>query len=507
MPLRNRKEEEVSQLKGVTLLESVDPSKLKLGMFERLSNMTFSGIGSIKRKRGVAALDGVAEPELTLNFQDNFVRDDCDVITFLSDDCAVCLSITETGSVIATSAVATDPCFCFFGGQLCFNRLISIELEYVADTAGNGISGVTLAVPPTATALLFSGYGLVYTPGTLTLAKWTDATLATIETTLDTAALTLNPGDIIKLTYDTITGELIGYVNDVGQVTATDIDLQDVNNQGVGLIVVGNTGADDRAEWTNIFAECIDALPPPACSFVEDGFIIGRSARLCIDADQTDSGVVAAGTAEAINDDSCCETITEEFLVDFVATFPPSDLTPCGTGAPSHVLQTLPDLAAYTVSTAGFGWNDFVVNAVINDTQPDDSLVGLIVIDPISTPSETYAIGMIINRDLDELILVTWNGTALCDGGVVQDSVAYIPVIGDELQMHLQFDPFDSSFLFVVDCLVNGGATASIPTFDLNSIVGFTDPTIYTQGGIVMLPGSGTFTFSDVEIQLGFTTP
>lgn len=231
MPLKNRKEEEVSQLKGVMLPESADPSKIKFGTFQRLANMTPAGVGSMKRKRGVNALDGIESPELTISFQDNFERDDCAVIN--------CLEIDD-GSILANSGVTMTPNFCFYAGQLCFNRTVSVSLEFVADTEGDGRSGIALAIPADATPTVFSGYGLVYTPGTLTLAKWTDATLASIETTLDTFTVTLIAGDVITLLYDTDTGELAGFVNDDMELTATDNDLNDPANQGVGVIIVGS---------------------------------------------------------------------------------------------------------------------------------------------------------------------------------------------------------------------------------------------------------------------------
>jgi hypothetical protein len=259
--LRNRKEVEEIHLKGVIRDGSVDASKVKLGAFPALTNMTVKEVGSIQRKRGVSPLNGIDAGEFAINLQDNFLRDDCNNFTFVGS-CVDCLTFSPgDDGIIAKSASGGTPCFCFYAPQICFNGVISVSLEYVSDLAGNGISGVTLAVPPDATDILFSGYGLVYTPGTLTLAEWTSASLATIETTLDTAALTLNPGDVIKLTYNTSTGDLKGYVNDIEQVSViNEFTLNNVNNKGAGIVVVGNTGSDDRATWTNLNAFCTPSV-------------------------------------------------------------------------------------------------------------------------------------------------------------------------------------------------------------------------------------------------------
>lgn len=58
MALQKRQDVETSELKGVVL--AVDETKIKPGVFVRLSNWKPSGVGSIKKKRGVALLDSVA---------------------------------------------------------------------------------------------------------------------------------------------------------------------------------------------------------------------------------------------------------------------------------------------------------------------------------------------------------------------------------------------------------------------------------------------------------------
>jgi len=58
MALQKRTDVETSELKGVVL--AVDETKVKPGVFVRLSNWKPSGIGSIKKKRGVLALDTIA---------------------------------------------------------------------------------------------------------------------------------------------------------------------------------------------------------------------------------------------------------------------------------------------------------------------------------------------------------------------------------------------------------------------------------------------------------------
>ena len=52
--LRNRKEQETSEIKGVSLAEDVED--LELGRFESLENWVPGDVYSIKKKRGVAAL-------------------------------------------------------------------------------------------------------------------------------------------------------------------------------------------------------------------------------------------------------------------------------------------------------------------------------------------------------------------------------------------------------------------------------------------------------------------
>jgi hypothetical protein len=65
MALKNRKDIETNELKGVVL--AVDESKIKPGVFVRLSNWKASGVNSIQKKRGVLALatEALAPPTPT----------------------------------------------------------------------------------------------------------------------------------------------------------------------------------------------------------------------------------------------------------------------------------------------------------------------------------------------------------------------------------------------------------------------------------------------------------
>ena len=60
MALRNRKDIETLELKGVQL--GVDESKLKPGNFVRLTNWIPVGINSIQKHRGVRLLSASASP-------------------------------------------------------------------------------------------------------------------------------------------------------------------------------------------------------------------------------------------------------------------------------------------------------------------------------------------------------------------------------------------------------------------------------------------------------------
>lgn len=63
MPLNNRKEAETQKLLGVVL--DTDETKLPLGAFIKLQNWTPGLLLSVRKKRGVARLDG-SIPSLTV---------------------------------------------------------------------------------------------------------------------------------------------------------------------------------------------------------------------------------------------------------------------------------------------------------------------------------------------------------------------------------------------------------------------------------------------------------
>ncbi len=64
MPLNNRIEAEESRLLGVVL--DTDETKLPLGSFTSLANWVPGQLLSVKKKRGVAALDGISNPQLSV---------------------------------------------------------------------------------------------------------------------------------------------------------------------------------------------------------------------------------------------------------------------------------------------------------------------------------------------------------------------------------------------------------------------------------------------------------
>ncbi|MFA6082660.1 MAG: hypothetical protein WC773_04630, partial [Patescibacteria group bacterium] len=264
--LRNRLEKEEPLLRGVNLV--ANPTKLQLGYFTSLQNWIPSKKYKIKKKRGPALLDGVTvgTPILTTP-----IPVDCGTTTIIvcptchAAACDDCLTVDTDGTIIARSAEATIPCYCFYAPQLCATSVRSVSLTFKAVIAGSPISGVCIGVPSTATATSFSGYTLLYDPGHATqklkIVKWTTASLISLSngTVLTSQNTTLVANDVIQLAYDGT--NLVAFVNDVQLHALDTTDTDFAANQGMGLVVVGTTGADDRMRWADLVATCADGSP------------------------------------------------------------------------------------------------------------------------------------------------------------------------------------------------------------------------------------------------------
>lgn len=183
--------------------------------------------------------------------------------------CPACPCLTSDDGdptiFFAVSAISSAPCSRFIGILTCADDVQFSQAEFKNTVVGNPRSGVAVRVSPTATASNFTGYGLIYDPGAATqklvVVKWVGASLQTMGTILSSQNTTLALNDVVTLTATTIgaANELRVFINDLIQpsLTATDSAIPTTNDDA-GFIVVGNTGADDRMEWTKLSANCMN---------------------------------------------------------------------------------------------------------------------------------------------------------------------------------------------------------------------------------------------------------
>ena len=492
MPLADRKEEESTQLKGVDL--AADETKIPFGSFTSLQNWIPAGLRAIKKKRGPAALDGVAAPLLNLNFQDNFLRGDCSSTTPIPfvGTCAGCLTIDSgDNTLIAKSAALTVPCFCFYAAQLCNNNLQFAQAQFKGVIAGNPRSGVAVRIAAASTDTSFTGYGLLYDPGAalnkLSIVKWIGASLQTVGTVLTHVNTTLNANDTIRLEVISTgtNNHLQAYINGSIINLSTDDATIAITNSGVGMIVVGNTGADDRARWDNLVTGCVAS--PPSYGFVgtcPDTFVFSSDYVFGLDPSSPlgtvacpgavgctciiPAGSVAVHSGE--NSGVCYGYHTRVFQAGGILNF---------SGANERIVCDL-NITQYT----GFATSDSCfANVSVNlnayaryVSHVGNPRVGVCVGNISANSADNFTgYGLVIDPQNSLAHLVRWNAQSLVTFGTIIQSLAYVPTVGDIFNINSTggFNPPTTPTTILAT--IYNAAQAAIVTFDVaNSAFSYT---------------------------------
>jgi len=509
--LRNRQEKEENLIKGVNLV--ANPTKLELGYFTSLANWIPSKKYKIKKKRGPTRLssDPQTVDPIVLGFG---TLVDCETTTppGVVGTCDECLTVDTDGTLIAKSAELTVPCFCFYAPQICSNGVRTVQATFKAVIAGSPISGIVLAVPPDATDTSFSGYALIYDPGHATqklkIVEWNTASLAALGTIKSSANTTLVADDIIKLTYDSSTGELKAYINDTLQsaLNVTDTSLVSATNEGMGIVVVGTAGADDRMRWDDLAGSCEGTTIPIVCSeptftFSED-FVFGMNS---FDGSaQPPEWITAAdwiipdGT---ITCGSCDPGITGTLL-----KFDISSLNCFGAIDPPCADLNLADQnACIDIATSSSNWSANETMRATYVSESNQGISGIAWLIEDSTISNTTGYGLLIDRSDDTAKFVQWSDESL-DNPTILWSETYIPTAGDQFILDVQAPvfPFDGTYNVIAQIYNAAGDTLLWPGDIADTTLLIVEATAVTlkQGSMVtltnLLNNNGSITYEMV---------